>query len=154
MSDSPSDTSSATGGPADLYVRQPNGRTRPVSPHLTHWRWHVTMLASILFRVTIGAASVGLLFVLAWLLALAMGPQAHAAFMACATSPLGLVVGIGLTLVLFSFVLNGARHLINDTGAALTLKPANTLSLMMVWGPLVLTALFWAGLFATGRVAL
>jgi succinate dehydrogenase / fumarate reductase cytochrome b subunit len=33
-------------------------------------------------------------------------------------SPFGLFIGFGLTVVLFSFLLNGARHLINDTGRA------------------------------------
>lgn len=136
------------------FVHQPNGRPRPLSPHLQVWRWHITMTASILFRVTIGAASFGALIILAWLAALALGPDAYARFAVWAGSPLGLFVGFGLTLVLFSCLLNGARHLIQDTGAALNLKPADLLSQIAVWGPAVLAVLFWAGLFATGRVSL
>src|SRR5690606_41649623 len=98
------------------FVRQPNGRIRPLSPHLQVWRWHVTMLASILFRVTIGAASFGAILVIGWLTALAFGPEAFAGAAVFMGSPLGLIIGFGLTLVLLSFVLNGARHLINDTG--------------------------------------
>lgn len=136
------------------FVRQPNGRVRPLSPHLQIWRWHVTMLASILFRVTIGAASFAAMILVGWLGVAAFGPDAYAQLLACAASPIGLVVGIGLTLVLFSLLLNGARHLINDMGAGLKVASADTLSQIAVWGPVVLTALFWVGLFVTGRVAL
>lgn len=136
------------------FVRQPNGHVRPLSPHLQIWRWHVTMLASILFRVTIGAASFAAILIVGWLAVLALGPEAYAKVLACMGSPLGLIVGFGLTLVLFSLVLNGARHLVNDTGNGLTLKSANLLSHIAVWGPVVLSVLFWIALFASGRVSL
>ena len=112
------------------------------------------MAASILFRVTIGAMSFGVLVLLAWLGAAAFGPDAYATLLGLAASPLGLFVGFGLTVVLISFLLNGARHLINDTGAALTIKPANLLSNISVWGPIPLAVLVWVALFATGRVSL
>ncbi|RZJ16493.1 MAG: succinate dehydrogenase, cytochrome b556 subunit [Brevundimonas sp.] len=125
-----------------------------MSPHLQIWRWHITMTASILFRVTIGAATVGAAMLVGWLAVLASGPDAYAQFLSCAASPLGLLVGIGLTWVLFSFLLNGGRHLINDTGAGLTVPSANLLSHIAVWGPFVLTAIFWIVLFASGKVSL
>lgn len=63
-----------TGDLSAKVVIQPNGRPRPMSPHLQTWRWHVTMTASILFRITIGAASVGAIILVGWLAALAFGP--------------------------------------------------------------------------------
>ncbi|RZJ93533.1 MAG: succinate dehydrogenase, cytochrome b556 subunit [Brevundimonas sp.] len=125
-----------------------------MSPHLQIWRWHITMAASILFRVTIGAISVGALFLVAWLAAVAFGPGAYATLLGLAASPPGRIVGFGLTVVLFSFILNGARHGYNDTGNGLTVKSANTLSAIAVWGPIPLAIVFWVILFATGRVAL
>lgn len=136
------------------FVTQPNGHVRPLSPHMQIWRWHVTMAASILFRATIIAATVGAVIATAWLGALAFGPDAYETALGLAGSPLGLFVGFGLTLVLFSFILNGARHTINDTGNGLTPKSANLLSHISVWGAIVLAVLFWVVLFATGRVAL
>ncbi|MFT4954985.1 MAG: succinate dehydrogenase / fumarate reductase cytochrome b subunit [Brevundimonas sp.] len=136
------------------FVRQPNGRIRPLSPHLQIWRWHVTMLASILFRATIGAASFGAILVIGWLTALAFGPEAFAGAAGFMGSPLGLIIGFGLTLVLFSFILNGARHVYNDTGNGLSVPSANLLSHIAVWGPVVLAVLFWVVLFASGRVSL
>lgn len=136
------------------FVRQPNGRVRPLSPHLQIWRWHITMAASILFRVTIGAATVGAMVVVGWLAVLAFGPEAYRTFAGFAASPLGLLIGIGLTWVLFSFLLNGGRHLINDATIGLELKPADLMSQIAVWGPFVLTAILWVALFASGRVSL
>ena len=136
------------------FVSQPNGRPRPLSPHLQTWRWHITMTASILFRVTIGAASVGAIFVVAWTAAAAFGPEAYAAALGLAASSLGMLVGFGLTVVLFSLLLNGGRHLINDAGRGLTIRPANLLSSIAVYGPVPLAVLFWIALFATGRVSL
>lgn len=150
--------SNSSGDAADdqtgRFVTQPNGRPRPLSPHLQTWRWHITMAASIAFRVTIGAASVGAILFVAWLAAAAFGPDAYADFLGLAGSLLGLIVGFGLTVVLMSFLLNGARHLYNDTGNGLTVKSANTLSAISVYGPVPLAILFWIALFATGRVSL
>lgn len=154
MSNTPPATGGATGGPTSRYVRQPNGRVTPMSPFTDVWRWHITMAASILFRITIGAASVGAVLVLGWLAVLASGPDAYGAVLGFSASPFGLFIWFGLTLVLFSFLLNGARHLINDAGKGLDLKSANLMAQIAVWGPVVLAVLFWVMLFASGRVAL
>lgn len=136
------------------YVIQPNGRTTPLSPHMEVWRWHGTMLASILFRATVIASSAGALFVLAWLAALALGPVAYSSFLSLAASPLGLFVGFGLTVVLFSLLLNGGRHLLNDAVIGLDLKTANLLSQIAICGPPSAAVLFWVALIATGKVSL
>ena len=136
------------------YVRHPNGHVAPMSPFTSVWRWHITMVASILFRVTIGAATVAAILMLGWVATAASGAEAYAKLLACSASPLGLFVWFGLTVVLFSFLLNGARHLINDMGKGLDLKTANLMARIAVWGPLVLAVLFWVALFATGKVSL
>lgn len=140
--------------PTGRLILQPNGRPRPMAPHVQVWRWHVTMTASILFRITIGAASVAAAMIVGLIAALASGPDAYAAVMGAMASPLGLFVGFGLSVVLFSFLLNGARHLINDLGQGLTVPTANLLANISVWGPIPLAVLFFIGLFATGRVSL
>ena len=142
------------GDPTGRYVRHPNGHVAPMSPFTDVWRWHVTMTASILFRVTIGAASVGVVLLLGWVAIVACGPDAFASLAAFSGSPFGLFIWFGLSLVVFSFLLNGARHLINDAGKGLDLKSANLMANIAVWGPLVLTVLFWVVLFAAGKVSL
>ena len=54
---------------------------RPLSPHLTIWKWGPHMLVSILHRITgTGLAIVGGAVFVWWLLATADGPDAYAAF--------------------------------------------------------------------------
>ena len=129
-------------------------RPRPLSPHMQIWRWHITMVASIAFRVTIGAASVGAVILTVWLAALAGGRESFARATELSASPLGLIVWIGLTVVLFSLLLNGARHLTNDFTVGLDLKTSNLMSWTAVVGPFVLTAILWGYLFASGSVSL
>lgn len=154
MSNTPPAAGEANGDRTGRYVRHPNGHVAPMSPFTDIWRWHMTMVASILFRGTIGAVSVGAVLVLGWVAAAASGPDAFAAVAAFSGSPFGLFIWFGLTWALLSFLLNGARHLINDTGAGLDLKSANLMAQIAVWGPIVLAVLFWVVLFATGKVSL
>ena len=136
------------------FVVQPNGRVRPLSPHLQVWRWHVTMLASILVRVSGGALAVGALFVVAWLAALAFGPDAYAGFTAWMGSPLGLLVWFGLSLAGAYHLTAGVRHLIWDTGAGLTPKTATNLTIISMVAAVVIVVVFWGALFMSGRVVL
>ncbi len=121
--------------------------TRPLSPHLTIWRWGPPMLVSILHRVTGAALSVAGLAVLTWwLMALATGPEAYAGFARAAASPLGLVVLVGLTWSFFQHLLSGIRHLVTDSGAGFEIGPNKTSALLTIIGSIVLTALLWAWL--------
>jgi succinate dehydrogenase / fumarate reductase cytochrome b subunit len=151
----PGDASSdPTGDQTGRLVVQPNGRVRPLSPHLQVWRWHVTMAASILNRMTGGALSVGAVVIFAWLMALAFGPEAYATFSSWMGSPLGLFVWFGLTLALCLHFAGGVRHLIWDAGRGLSPATADALSWASIIGGGVMAVAFWAVLFATGRVAL
>src|SRR3546814_15969544 len=71
---------------------------RPLSPHLSIWKWGPHMLISILHRVTgDGMAIVGAIGIVWWLLAAASGKAAYDQFISCATSIPGYIVMIGLT---------------------------------------------------------
>ena len=55
--------------------------SRPLSPHLSIWRWGPGMLVSILHRVTgTGLATLGALAFTWWLAAAASGPEAYESF--------------------------------------------------------------------------
>lgn len=157
MSISPLPGDASTDLTADLSGRvpvHPNGRVRPLSPHLQVWRWHVTMAASILNRITGGALSIGAALVFLWLLALAFGPDAYATFTGWMGSPLGLLVWFGLTVGLCLHLAGGIRHLIWDTGRGLSLKSADALSWASMIGGVAIAVAFWAVLFTSGRVGL
>lgn len=144
----------AEGDQSGRLVLQPNGRPRPLSPHLQVWRFHVTMTASILNRITGGALYFGVLVVSAWVLAAAAGPEAYALFGAIAGSWFGLLVWFGLTFCLIYHFLSGVRHLVWDAGRGLAPKTSSTLSSLSLYGGAALTVLFWVVLFAAGKVSL
>lgn len=123
---------------------------RPLSPHLTIWRWGPHMAVSILHRGTGMALSIGGLFLLTWwLLAIAGGMASWETF----TDFVGWMVGpvpviqIGLVLLTWAFfqhTLSGIRHLIMDTGAGFELNTNKSMAYATIVGSLLLTAVFWA----------
>ena len=118
---------------------------RPLSPHLSIWRWGPHMAASILHRISgSGLSVVGLALLTWWLVALAKGGEAFADFRAAAAHPLGLVVLIGLTWAFFQHLLTGIRHLVMDSGAAFELGINKRFAVLTMVGALLLTALTWA----------
>ncbi|MBX9575751.1 MAG: succinate dehydrogenase, cytochrome b556 subunit [Caulobacteraceae bacterium] len=150
----PSPNGAAAEDQTGRFVVQPNGRVRPLSPHLQVWRFHLTMLGSILNRGAAVAMSVGILFVVTWLGALAFGPEAHEAFAAVMGSPFGLAVWFGLTLAGAYHLTAGVRHLIWDAGAGLSPKAATTLTAVSLIAAAVIAVGFFAALFAAGKVTL
>jgi len=118
---------------------------RPLSPHLSIWKWGPHMLVSILHRVSgDGMAIVGLGVLLWWLGSLASGPEAYQTFATLAGSPVGYVVLIGLTWAFFNHACSGIRHLVLDTGAGYELDSNRTWSIISVIAGVVLTVAFWA----------
>lgn len=91
-------------------------RERPLSPHLQVYRLQITMVMSILHRITGCVIAVGAFGIVWWLYAVASGPDAYAAFMACATSIPGLIIGLGFSVCMIYHFFNGIRHLLWDTG--------------------------------------
>lgn len=111
------------------------------------------MVASILHRVTgFGMATVGGVWLIAWLVSLAGGPESYAAFLdlftveSGAINIVGAVLGIGLSWAFFTHLFNGIRHFVMDTGAGFELQ-ANKAGAMFVYiGGLVATVLLWVWL--------
>ncbi len=125
--------------------------SRPISPHLTHYKWGPAMAASIMHRVTgDGLAIVGTLVMLWWLGALASGPQAYASFLECMNGWLGRVIVIGLSWAVISHAISGIRHLVMDTGAGFELKTNRMWSTVVLILPIFLTAALWLFIFSKG----
>jgi succinate dehydrogenase / fumarate reductase cytochrome b subunit len=120
-------------------------KSRPLSPHLTVWRWGPHMLVSILHRVTgAGLSIVGLAVLTWWLTAASGGPTSYANFTKVMTSPIGLIVLVGLTWAFFQHLLSGIRHLTMDTGAAFELGTNKRFAILTIVGSVLLTAAVWA----------
>ncbi|USI73613.1 succinate dehydrogenase, cytochrome b556 subunit [Sphingomonas morindae] len=133
---------------------------RPLSPHLTIWKWGPHMLVSIVHRATGLTLAVGAVTIFTWwLTAAAISPAAYASFYhwvveADAASPRGgaqalfnwlaRLVGIGLSWALFQHMASGVRHLLLDTGAGYELRTNKRGALLTFLVSLVATLVLWA----------
>ncbi len=130
----------------------PGSAARPLSPHLTVWRWHVTMFTSIAHRATGMALYVGALILAGWCVALAAGPDAYEAYKGLLGSLLGKLVLFGLTVSVFYHLASGVRHLVWDVGHGYQLKTASLASWICIGFGLVAAIAVWV--FAALRGAL
>ena len=120
---------------------------RPLSPHLSIWKWGPHMAVSILHRISgQGMAFVALPILLWWLGALASGPEAYADFESVATSPIGYLVLVGISWAFFTHLGSGLRHLVLDMGAnyEITRNKMGAIASMVIG--VVLTVAFWAAI--------
>ncbi len=131
---------------------------RPLSPHLTIWKWGPHMLVSILHRATGTANAIGGAVLLVWwLMALASGEAGYARFVDLMTSNtsgrlnfIPAIILIGLTWTFLQHLCSGVRHLLLDTGAGYELKANKAGALATIAISAALTVLIWAGIFLRG----
>lgn len=124
--------------------------SRPLSPHMQVWRWHVTMFSSILHRASLIGLYAGLLILAGWLVALASGRDAYEAYMGLLGSPLGRLVMFGFTLALLYNVANSVRHLVWDSGHGFSPGIANLTSWACISFSVLGSIVVWALAAATG----
>jgi succinate dehydrogenase / fumarate reductase, cytochrome b subunit len=94
---------------------------RPLSPHLQIYKPQLTTTLSISHRATGIALAVGMLALVWWVLAAAIGPEAYDQARGFFGSWFGILLLIGWTFSLFFHLCNGIRHLMWDTGHGLDL---------------------------------
>ena len=136
-----------------MAAPDPNGRTRPLSPHLDVYKWQVQMVTSILHRVTGIALVAGMLGLVWGLVALAGGEKSWAAFAACAGSLLGKLVLLGFSWALAYHLINGVRHLVQDAGHGYAIPDFVRSSWISIIGSVVLVVLVWAIMLMRGGAA-
>jgi succinate dehydrogenase / fumarate reductase cytochrome b subunit len=117
---------------------------RPLSPHLSIYRWQMTMVMSIAHRLTGVALYFGTLLLAIWLIAAATGPRQFDAVNAVAGSWLGLIVLFGYTWALLHHMLGGLRHFVWDTGHGLDKPARDQLAAANLILSIVLTVAVWA----------
>jgi len=123
---------------------EPNLGSRPLSPHLQVWRWHVTMLASILNRMTGVGLSFGVFGVVLWLMALAGGPAKFETMEVIVKSLPGQVILFLLAIAAAFHFVAGIRHLVWDAGRGLNPRTAE----LSAWAAIVFAVLAPIGLWA------
>ena len=120
-----------------------NNTGRPLSPHLSIFRWPITMALSILHRVTGVAMAFGLIVYAIWLMAASGSPDAYADLADLLGSLVGQVLLIAWTAAFFLHLANGIRHLVWDAGRGFERSTANASGWFVVATAAILTLLYW-----------
>ena len=118
-------------------------RPRPLSPHLSVYRFTLTMTMSIVHRITGIGLYAGMLLLVLWLAAIAIGPDALAVVNAAFGHWLGQIVLIGFTWALFHHFLGGLRYFAWDATLLMGSPARQNLALLNLVGSIVLTMLVW-----------
>ncbi|HYW76762.1 MAG TPA: succinate dehydrogenase, cytochrome b556 subunit [Gammaproteobacteria bacterium] len=132
-----------------------SSNSMPTSPHMSVYRWQITMTLSILHRlsgVVLLSAALGLVY---WLVSLAMGPAAFARAHWFFSLWIGQAFLCLWSLAFFYHLLNGIRHLTWDAGYGFTKRVYRTSGWLVVVSAITLTGVAWAigWLLAAGGAA-
>jgi succinate dehydrogenase / fumarate reductase cytochrome b subunit len=119
---------------------------RPLSPHLSVYRWKYTLVSSITNRATGIALTVGLLLLLYWIMAILGGPQTYERAEGVLGHPIFKVILSGFLFAFSYHLIAGIRHLIWDTGRGMERRQSQTSAwLVGVLSVLLTLALiYWA----------
>ena len=118
--------------------------SRPLSPHITIYRQQITMMMSIIHRITGVGLYLGMILIVWWLVAAAFGAAALDQVNWAMGTWLGQLVLIGFTWALFHHMLGGLRHFIWDFGHGFSERSRFALAWLTLIGSVTLTALVWA----------
>src|SRR5258705_11966735 len=116
---------------------------RQLSPHLTIYKPMLTMMMSIVHRITGFGLYFGTLLVAWWLIAAASSPNAYAGIGSFMSSFFGRFILFGYTWALVHHMLGGIRHLIWDTGRGLGPQERAWLAAANLIGSIALTIIIW-----------
>jgi len=116
---------------------------RPLSPHLSVYRWPITMILSILHRMTGVAMSAGFILLAAWLIAAAGDPADYDTVAGLLGSWFGRLVLIGFSFAFFLHLCNGVRHLVWDAGYGFEKSQANRSGSVVAILTILLTLAYW-----------
>ncbi|WP_421762049.1 succinate dehydrogenase, cytochrome b556 subunit [Devosia sp.] len=119
-------------------------RSRPLSPHLSIYRFTLTMTMSIVHRATGIALYGGTLLLALWLVAAAFGGAPFDVINALYGSWFGQLVLFGFTWVLFHHMLGGVRHFIWDFTQAMDPAGRELIVRIQLGASIALTLIVWA----------
>ncbi len=117
---------------------------RPTSPHLSVWRFTLTMTLSILHRILGVGLYLGTILFVLWLGAAALGQDQLAGVQGFFGHP---IIQIGLflyTWTLFQHMAGGIKHFIWDTGSGFEASNREFLSVATLVFSTAATVIVWA----------
>ncbi|WP_434054085.1 MAG: succinate dehydrogenase, cytochrome b556 subunit [Roseibium sp.] len=116
---------------------------RPLSPHLQIYKPILTMVMSILHRITGAALYFGTILLAWWLIAAAAGPSYFDFVNEIYGSFIGRLILFGFTWALVHHMLGGLRHFIWDMGAGFGKDAREWLAKATIIGSVSLTLILW-----------
>lgn len=119
-------------------------KERVLSPHVSIYKFHVLMTASIVHRISGVALTAGTLLISWWLMAAASGGEYFGCVNGFMGSIFGKVILLGWSWALFYHMLNGIRHLFWDVGMGFELETARRTAWFVWAGSVILTIAIWA----------
>jgi succinate dehydrogenase / fumarate reductase cytochrome b subunit len=120
---------------------------RPLSPHLQIYRPMLTMMMSIVHRITGAALYFGIVLFIWWLLAAAISPDYFAMVQAFFGHPIGKLILFGYTWALLHHTLGGLRHLFWDTGRGFDLRTTEWMARANLALSIVGTLALWLAVY-------
>ncbi len=124
-------------------MSKPNTVARPLSPHLQIYKPMLTMIMSIMHRITGVALYFGMIMLVGWLVAAAVSDAGFAIAQGFFNHWFGRLVLFGFTWALIHHALGGLRHFLWDTGRGFDLKQVELLARANLFGGIALTVLLW-----------
>lgn len=117
---------------------------RPLSPHLQIYRPMLTMMISIMHRITGLALYFGVMLLIWWLSAAAFSDSHFNLAQNVFGHWSGMIVLAGFTWALIHHTLGGIRHLIWDTGRGFDPVTIEWMARANLAGSIILTIALWA----------
>ena len=116
---------------------------RPISPHLQIYKPTLTMMMSIVHRLTGAALYFGTLLLAWWLLSATSSQNSYAKVQWFMGTIVGQVILFGYTWALIHHMYGGIRHFIWDTGHGYGAKERELLVIVGLAGSIVTTIVLW-----------
>jgi succinate dehydrogenase / fumarate reductase cytochrome b subunit len=116
----------------------------PLSPHLSIYKFKLSLLMSIAHRITGGALYFSMLIFLFFLVSLSSGASGYELFSSIIGTWIGKLVILGITWALFHHLLGGLRHFLWDMVKGFEVKTVDKLATITLLGGIVLTIIYWS----------
>ena len=118
-------------------------KIRPLSPHLSIYRWQISMILSILHRITGVGLGIGTLMISYWFVSVASGPRSYSNAQWFFDSIIGKILILGFTFSMVFHLLNGIRHLFWDIGLGFEINTSKKSAWLVVILTFIITFVIW-----------
>ncbi len=116
---------------------------RPLSPHLQIYRLPLTAIISITHRATGVAITVGMLYLVTWLMGIAAGPDQFQNTQSFIDSFFGRLLLFFWSFALFFHFVHGIRHLMWDIGKTFEREKLDKIAFVELGASIGLTLFVW-----------